>query len=307
MSKGIAVIGSGVRAAQCALTAAEMDIDVSLIIPSPSLDLDNASNPVEPTHELLHVWPLLLRTASHPRIKLFTNCRVKTITGKSGNFIIKAEKAPRFVNEELCTGCGKCEEECSVKVQTQLNKHKISHGAIHSPVLGFKSVPSAYYIDKEGISPCRANCPLGINVQGFIALLGKGKVDKALALINETAPLAGVLGRLCTHPCETECTREKIDNPVFVQSLHRYAADNVASDIVYTRKAPEGSRKEKVAVIGSGPAGLTAAWELARRGYSPTIFESHAVVGGMLATGIPRFRLPREIREREVEASKHWA
>ncbi|HEX7475002.1 MAG TPA: FAD-dependent oxidoreductase, partial [Dehalococcoidales bacterium] len=128
--------------------------------------------------------------------------------------------------------------------------------------------------------------------------------DKALALINETAPLAGVLGRLCTHPCETKCTREQIDTPVFVQALHRYAADNVVNDIVYTRKAPEGSRKEKVAVIGSGPAGLTAAWELARRGYSPTIFESHAVVGGMLATGIPRFRLPRETREREVDAIK---
>ena len=92
-------------------------------------------------------------------------------------------------------------------MQTQVNGHKISHGAIHSPILGAKSVPSAYYIDKAGISPCRANCPLGINVQGYIALLGKGKVDKALALINEIAPMSGILGRLCTHPCETNCTR----------------------------------------------------------------------------------------------------
>jgi NADPH-dependent glutamate synthase beta subunit-like oxidoreductase/ferredoxin len=94
-----------------------------------------------------------------------------------------------------------------------------------------------------------------------------------------------------------------VDNPVYIQALHRYAADN-ASGIKYSRKAPAGSRKEKVAIIGSGPSGLTAGWELARRGYTPTIFESHAVAGGMLATGIPRFRLPREVREREVEAIK---
>ncbi len=304
MAKGVSVIGSGIQAAQCALTLAEMGIDVSLITPTPALDLDSGRNPAEPSHESLHVWPLLLRAASHPRVKVYTNSHVKSITGKPGNFVIKAQKEPRFVDEDLCTGCGKCEEECSVRVQTRVNGYKSTHGAIHSPIIGAKSVPSAYYIDKEGISPCRANCPLGINVQGYIALLGKGKADKALALINETAPMAGVLGRLCTHPCETKCAREKVDSPVYIQSLHRYASDNAPGGIVYTRKAPAGSRKEKIAVIGSGPAGLTAAWELARRGYSPTIFESHAVIGGMLATGIPRFRLSHEIREREVEAIK---
>ena len=235
MAKGISVIGSGIRAAQCALTLAEMGIDVALITPSPSLELDNVNNPAEPSHELLHVWPLLLRATSHPRVKLYTNSRVKSVTGKPGNYTIKAIKSPRYVKEELCTGCGKCEEECSVKVQTLINGHKVSHGAIHAPILGAKSVPSAYYIDKEGISPCRASCPLGINVQGYIALLAKGKVDQARALINEVAPMSGVLGRLCTHPCETNCTRDKVDNPVFVQSLHRYAADNVTGGIVYSR------------------------------------------------------------------------
>jgi NADPH-dependent glutamate synthase beta subunit-like oxidoreductase/NAD-dependent dihydropyrimidine dehydrogenase PreA subunit len=304
MAKGVSVIGSGIQAAQCALTLAEMGIDVSLITPTPALDLDSGRNPAEPSHESLHVWPLLLRAASHPRVKLYTNSYVKSVTGKPGNFVVKAQKEPRYVKEDLCTGCGKCEEECSVRVQNKVNGHKATHGAIHSPIIGAKSVPSAYYIEKEGISPCRANCPLGINVQGYIALLGKGKVDKALALINETAPMAGVLGRLCTHPCETKCTREKVDSPVYIQSLHRYASDNAPGGVIYTRKAPAGSRKEKIAIIGSGPAGLTAAWELARRGYSPTIFESHAVIGGMLATGIPRFRLSHEIREREVEAIK---
>jgi NADPH-dependent glutamate synthase beta subunit-like oxidoreductase/NAD-dependent dihydropyrimidine dehydrogenase PreA subunit len=298
----ISVIGAGIRAAQCALTLAEMGIDVSLITPSPSLDLDHVNHPVTPSHEIMHVWPLLLRATSHPRVKLFTNSHVRTVTGKPGNITVKILKEPRYVKEELCTGCGKCEDECSVEVQAQVNGHKISHGAIHSPILGAKSVPSAYYIDKAGISPCRASCPLGINVHGYIALLSKGKVDKSLALINETAPMPGILGRLCTHPCENNCKRAEVDNPVFIQALHRYSADNAPGGIRYSRKAAAGSRKENIAIVGSGPAGLTCAWELARLGYVPTVFESHAAIGGMMATCVPRFRLPREVREREVEA-----
>lgn len=304
MGKSVSVIGTGVRAAQCALTLAEMGVKVDLITPEPALDLDNGNDGSEPSHELLHVWPLLLRTANHPNVKIHTNTQIKSVTGKSGGFSLKALKRPRFVKEDLCTGCGKCEDECSVNVQTKVNGQKVYRTAIHSPILGSKSVPSAYYIEKEGISPCRADCPLGINVQGYIALLGKGKLDKALDLINEIAPMSSILGRLCTHPCETRCSRGIIDSPIFIQALHRFVGDNATEGINYTRKAPPASRKEKIAIIGSGPAGLTAAWELARRGYLPTIFESHAVVGGMLATGIPRFRLPRETREKEVEAIK---
>ena len=304
MGKSVSVIGSGFRAARCALTLAEMGIQVELITPFHSLDRDRIEDTQALSHEYMHIWPLLLRAASHPRIKLYTNSIVKDVTGQPGEMTVRVQKNPRYVKEDICTGCGKCEEECSVKVQTRIGTHKITHGAVHSPVLTAKSVPSAYFIDKQGISPCRASCPLGINVQGFVALLGKNKIDKALAVINETAPMAGVLGRLCTHPCETKCSRERVDSPVFIQALHRYAADHAPGGIMYRRKAPAGSRKEKIAIIGSGPAGLTAAWELARRGYTPTIFESHAVVGGMLATGIPRFRLPREIREKEVEAIK---
>ena len=301
MAKGISVIGSGVSAAQCALTLGEMGIDTILITPNLSLDFDNTHS-TEPSHELLHVWPLLLRAASHPKIKLVTNTQVKSVSGKKGSIVTKLVKRPRYVSEELCTGCGKCEEECSVKIQSQINGRKLSHAAIHSPIIGLKTVPSAYYIEKEGISPCRSDCPLGINVQGYVALIAKGKTDKARALINEIAPMSGILGRLCTHSCESNCARGKVDSPVFIKALHRYAADNSTQNIVYERKAPSGSHKEKIAIIGSGPAGLAAAWELARRGYTPTIFESHSVVGGMLATGIPRFRLPKEIREKEVEA-----
>jgi len=302
MARSVAVIGGDAGAAQAALTLAEMGLEVALVTSATSLGLDN-SVPSASSPDMLRIWPLLLRAASHPLVTLYTNSQVEAIRGKQGKFTIRAIRQPRYVREDLCTSCGRCGESCSVKIRSSLEGQKIIHSAIHAPFLGAKAIPSAYYIEKSGVAPCRAACPLGIKVQGFISLLSKGKIEEALRLINEAAPLAGILGRVCTHPCESSCKRAEVDNPVYIQALHRYAADN-ASGIKYTRKAPPGSRKEKVAIVGSGPAGLTAAWELARRGYTPTIFESHAVAGGMLATGIPRFRLPREVRDREVEAIK---
>ncbi len=306
MTRGVAVIGSSVGAAQAALTLAELGVEVKLITPRAAMGLDNTTEntSITSSEELLGAWPLLLRAASHPLVNLYTNSEVTAIGGKRGRFTIRATRNPRYVRTELCTGCGRCEEECSVQVPLLFGGRLVSHSAIHAPVLGAKTVPSAYSIEKKGVAPCRAACPLGINVQGFVSLLSKGKVDEALSLINEAAPLAGVLGRVCTHPCEENCKRNEVDNPVFIRALHRYAADNAPGGINYRRKAAAGSRREKIAIVGSGPAGLAAAWELARRGYQPTIFESHAVVGGMLATGIPRFRLPWEVRYREMEAIK---
>jgi NADPH-dependent glutamate synthase beta subunit-like oxidoreductase/NAD-dependent dihydropyrimidine dehydrogenase PreA subunit len=302
MARNVAVIGSSIGAAQAALTLAELGVEVSLITTKNSFGPNSVAGISDSNDaDNIRLWPLLLRAASHPLVTLYTNSQVKDIKGKQGKFTIKAIKQPRYVREDLCSSCGRCEEACSVKIRSLVNGQKLIHSAIHAPLPGSKAVPSAYYIEKNGIAPCRAACPLGIKVQGFISLLSKGKVDDARNLINESAPLAGILGRVCTHPCENSCKRGEVDNPVFIQALHRYSADN-ASGIRYTRKAPAGSRKDKIAIVGSGPSGLTAAWELARRGYMPTIFESHATVGGMLATGIPRFRLPREVREREVEA-----
>ena len=306
MASRVAIVGSGAGAAQAALTLAEIGVPVAVVTPSAALDLSTGPGDasVASPEQLLATWPLLLRVASHPLVSLYTDSEVREIQGQEGEFVIKAARRPRYVRESLCTACGRCQEVCSIQLPSEISGRKATHAAIHAPLLGGKTVPSAYCIEKKGISPCRAACPLGIGVQGFVSLLAKSKVDEALSLINEAAPLAGILGRVCTHPCEDDCKLGEVDSPVSIRALHRYAADNATSGISYTRRAPAGSRKEKIAVVGSGPAGLTAAWELALRGYSPTVFESHAVIGGMLATGIPRFRLPREVREREVEAIK---
>jgi len=304
MANRATVIGGNIGAAQAALTLAEMGVEVTVITPHAALGSDNAyaGASAVSSRSPLHIWPLLLRAASHPLVTLRTNSDVGAIYGKKGNFTIRAIRHPRYVREELCTSCGRCAEACSVQAPFLLDGRRVTLSAIHAPVLGTRTVPSAYSIAKSGVAPCRAACPIGINVQGFVSLLSKGKVDEALNLINEAAPLAAVLGRICTYPCEDNCARGEIDSPVFIRALHRYAADNAPSGPNYRRKAFPGSKRGKIAIVGSGPAGLSTAWELARRGYSPTVFESHGVVGGMLATGIPRYRLPREVRDREVAA-----
>lgn len=299
MAKGVVILGGSVAAAQAALTLAEMGVEVKVVTPSATLggDVGAFASP----EERLGVWPLLLRVATHPLVTLHTDTEVAAVGGKRGRFTVRCTKRPRYVRTDICVACGRCEAACSVQVPLLVDGQRVVRSAIHGPVVRCKTAPSAYCIEKDGVAPCRASCPLGINVQGFVSLLSKGKVDEALSLIHETAPLAGVLGRVCTHPCEDSCKRAEVDSPVFIQGLHRYAADGASGEVGYRRKAPAGSRREKVAIVGSGPAGLAAGWELARRGYKPTIFEQHAVVGGMLASGIPRFRLPWEVRYKEVE------
>jgi len=305
MASSVAVIGDSFGAAQCALTLAKMGAEVSLVVSTKALNLygdENSSSSFGAVKECLGIWPLLLRAATHPKVKLYTGSCVEAVTERNGKFTVKMKRSPRYVDETLCTGCGMCQKACPVKIPFSYDSHVLTHGAIHAPLIGVRSVPSAYSIDKNDTAPCRVACPLGINVPGFICLLAKGKADEALNLINEAAPLAGILGRVCSHPCEDNCQRAKVDAPVFIRALHRYAADNASGSINYSRRSQAKPREEKIAIVGSGPSGLASAWELARRGYTPTIFESHAVVGGMMATGIPRFRLPREVREREVEA-----
>jgi NADPH-dependent glutamate synthase beta subunit-like oxidoreductase len=304
VSKSVGIVGSSIAAIQAALTLAQMGVKVKLITNLAAFGWDDAISNILGNSLLdqRFLWPLWLQVASHPLITLYTGAEVESIERKKGDFKIQVVQHPRYVHEDLCTGCGRCQAECSASVTSLLRGQKMTHSAIHTPILGARAVPSAYVIDKNGLSPCQVTCPLGINVQGFVSLLANGKTDKALALINEAAPLAGVLGRVCTHPCEDNCNRDQVDGPVYIQALHRYAVDNATEGIEYNRKSPAKSREGKIAIVGSGPAGLTAAWELTRRGYSPVVFESHGVIGGMLATGIPRFRLPREVREREIEA-----
>ncbi|MFO8088222.1 MAG: FAD-dependent oxidoreductase [Desulfatiglandaceae bacterium] len=154
-------------------------------------------------------------------------------------------------------------------------------------------------MQKADKAPCRYACPAGLNVQGYVQMIGAGKYDAALKIIMEDLPLPGVLGRICPHPCEEACRRLEVDSAVAIRDLKRLAADmGDMGDVLF--EVPD-KRPERVAIVGAGPAGLTAGYHLARRGISSTIFEALPVAGGMLRVGIPDHRLPPEVLDREIE------
>ena len=162
-----------------------------------------------------------------------------------------------------------------------------------------QAIPGAFAIQKADKAPCRMACPGGLNVQGYVQMVKEGKYKEALEIIMEDLPLPGVLGRICPHGCEDACRRCDVDEPVASRDLKRLAADMV--DPREIEIACAEPRPEKVAIVGSGPAGLSCAYHLARRGIGSTIFEALPQAGGMLRVGIPAHRLPREVLDKEIE------
>ncbi|GAI01867.1 unnamed protein product, partial [marine sediment metagenome] len=154
--------------------------------------------------------------------------------------------------------------------------------------------------DKRGTSPCHIACPAGVNPQGYVALIAQGKFREALEVIRRAVPFAGSLGRVCTHPCELDCERRQFDEPVAIRSLKRFVADYELR-VGREKAVPvERTKEDKVAIIGSGPAGLACAYDLIRDGYAVTVFEALPQTGGLLRYGIPEYRLPKEIVDNDI-------
>jgi NADPH-dependent glutamate synthase beta subunit-like oxidoreductase len=146
--------------------------------------------------------------------------------------------------------------------------------------------------------PCQAACPLGIRVREKLRFLQQGDLAAALAVVLERCPFPGILGRICTHPCEAACTRNSLDQPIAIAGLKRYLADLDPEAISHV--TPGLDRPQPVAIVGGGPAGLMAAYELRRLGYPVTLLEAEPFLGGALRLYLPPYRLPREVLEREV-------
>jgi len=152
---------------------------------------------------------------------------------------------------------------------------------------------------EDALVPCKHACPAGIDVPRYVALIAEGKFAEAVAVIREKVPFPGVLGRVCVHPCEEACRRGQINEPIAIKSLKRFAADHDAGIWRQNSKVrpPTGKR---VAIVGSGPAGLTAAYYLAKLGHKATVFEALPEPGGMMRVGIPEYRLPKKILRAEI-------
>ena len=159
----------------------------------------------------------------------------------------------------------------------------------------WKYLRPAYH---DRVAPCNARCPVGIDIEGYLNLILEGRVDEARDLLLAENPLPAVTGRVCHHPCETACNRRALDGAVAIHAVER-----ALGDLAHERPAPvvKGApRTERVAVVGSGPAGLACAYHLARFGYGVTVFEAERAPGGMLRLGIPEYRLPRAVLDRDI-------
>lgn len=241
-----------------------------------------------------------------------------------GLSVIRAD--PLFTRDyNLCVGCIRCVRVCSDvrgvgALGFTLTDGRVEVGSV-APSLPeseckfctacVEVCPTGALMDKpadtsvgaskeQSLVPCRAACPAGIDIPRYVRLISQGRYDEALAVIRDKAPFPAVLGYVCFHPCENVCRRGKVNEPIAICSLKRFAAEHGSprDDGTSQAAAPTGKR---VAVVGSGPAGLTAAYYLQAKGHGVTVFEAASEPGGMLCHGIPRYRVPHEVVRREID------
>ncbi|MEW6751489.1 MAG: FAD-dependent oxidoreductase [Candidatus Latescibacterota bacterium] len=303
----VAVLGGGIAGMQASLDLAEAGFRVYLVereagIGGRMAQLDKTF----PTNDcaMCTISPRLTACDKHPNIDIITRAEAVSVDGEAGRFSLRVRKHPTFVDPVKCNACGDCEAVCPVRLPDEFNQGLGPRKVIHK--LYPQTVPNKYTIDKGAPPPCRLTCPAGVNVQGYVALVSQKKYREAVALIRQRHPLPSVCGRVCHHPCESQCNRRQIDEGLAVNALKRFAADAERR-----RRREEGAgpdlppvaapRGKKVAVVGSGPAGLTAASDLACHGYAVTVFEAAPVPGGMLRLGIPEYRLPRQVLQEEID------
>ncbi len=234
----------------------------------------------------------LLRILRNPAIRLLAPGEVTSVKNTAEGFSARITCRATYVDAERCTLCGSCEKVCPVT---------LAGGKKAVTSSGRMSLPGRPRIEKRKNPPCREGCPLGVNAQAYLALTRAGRYAEALDVVRRDNVLPGICGRVCTHPCEKDCRRKDVDAPLTIRAVKRFLADwelGHAADALPERVEP--FREKKVAVVGSGPAGIAAAADLTRLGYAVTVLEREKEIGGLLRYAIGAYRLPREILDREI-------
>jgi len=299
----VMVLGGGIGGMQAALDLADSGFKVYLVEKTPFIGGRMAQlDKTFPTNDcaMCTISPRLVGAGRHLNIEIIPSSDVTHVEGSAGNFKVTLKQRQRFVDLAKCTACGDCKKVCPIETGSEFDMGISKRNAVYKSYP--QAVPNAWVIDKKGFSSCKVTCPAGISVQGYIALIVQKKYREALEMIMRDNPLPGVCSRMCHHPCEAECRRGKVDSPLSIRSLRRFLVDKVYGSEDFIPPSPsEIKYSEKVAVIGAGPAGLSCAYYLRRMGYGVTIFEALPVRGGMLAVGIPEYRVPRDSLNNEIK------
>ena len=239
----------------------------------------------------------------------------KQITAPEGSTILEAARLNDIYIPTLCYdkavevygACGLCVVEaegipkllrsCSAKAAKGMVINTESERVVQSRKVAMELLMSAH--DGDCVAPCQLNCPAHTDCQGYVGLIANGEYDAALKLIKNKIPLPASIGRVCPHPCEKACRRKNVEEPINIAQLKAFAADMDLKSDSYTPEVKAATGK-KVAIIGGGPAGLTAAYYLAIMGHSVTVYDMMEKMGGMLRYGIPQYRLPKEVLDKEI-------
>ncbi|MFQ5421255.1 MAG: FAD-dependent oxidoreductase, partial [Anaerolineae bacterium] len=296
------VVGGGIAGMQASLDLADQGFKVYMVEQKSAIGGKMAQlDKTFPTNDcaMCTISPKLVETGRHPNIQIMTNSDVMRVDGVAGNFNVRVRHKPRFIDPEKCVACNDCAEVCPVIIPDKFNEGLSPRRAAYK--LYPQAVPNAYAIEKRGVAPCRDACPAGQRAQGYIALIREGRWHDAMRVIKMDNPFPGICGRICNHRCESACNRALVDEPVNIRALKRFVTDKVYAEPRPAVEPVPRKFNERVAIIGAGPCGLTAAQDLVMAGYGVTVFESMPVAGGMLRLGVPEFRLPVEIIEREVQ------
>lgn len=224
------------------------------------------------------------------------------------------------IDETKCVACGQCVENCpgnalkmGQKLCTTQPLPKEDYKKMRDSLWKKEDWNVDYRENREdvvptGTAPCKTACPAHIAVQGYLRLAAEGRYTDALALIKKENPFPAVCGRICNHRCEDECTRGNVDEAVAIDEVKRFIADfDLNAETRYIPPMVNQTGKpypQKIAIIGAGPAGMSCAFYLAQKGYSPVVFDKESRPGGMLMNGIPSFRLEKDVVEAEIDILK---
>ena len=296
----VMVVGAGIAGTQTSLDLANSGYKVLLVDKLTSIGgVMSQLDKTFPTNDcsMCILSPKLVDAARNRNIELITKTEVEEIKRDGKNFKVKLLRKARFVDMEKCKGCSDCADACPVTKPNPYEENLGTRKAIFR--LLEQATPSAFNIDKLGLSPCRASCPLHVNAQGYLALISIGKYKEAFELEMEKNPFPATFGRICSHPCQDSCTRGQYDGSVRIRDLKRALVD-FNEELEYKLPELKPDNGKKIGIIGGGPSGMMCAYELRKEGYQVEIFEELDKLGGMMYVGIPAFRLPREILFNEV-------